>query len=123
MIALGLVLGLALYTGATGVVGRFLADLTGAFIGPSRFLLPVVLLIVGWHLLRTDPPKARTKKKDGRSSGEMVAWTLLAVSIFSFLDLVGGRPPRNAPFGELARAGGWFGVFTGGTRLRIKHVQ
>ncbi len=118
LIALGLVLGLALYTGATGVVGRFLADLTGAFIGLSRFLLPVVLLIVGWHLLRTDPPKARTKQKDGRSSGEVIAWTLLAVSIFSFLDLVGGRPPRNAPFGELARAGGWFGVFTGGTLER-----
>ena len=118
LIALGLVLGLALYTGATGVVGRFLADLTGAFIGLSRFLLPAVLLIVGWHLLRTDPPKARTKKKEGRSSGELVAWSLLAVSIFSFLDLVGGRPPRNAPFGELARAGGWFGVFTGGTLER-----
>jgi len=57
LIALGLLLGLALYTGATGVVGRLLASGTGAFVGRARYLLPLLTIFAGWRMLRSAPKK------------------------------------------------------------------
>ncbi len=121
LIALGLLLGLALYTGATGILGRMLADLTGAFIGLARFVLPLLLGYVGWHYLRTDPPstrKASRRKKERKTPGELVAWALLGASAFGFLDLFGGRPGWGSGAEKLSKAGGWGGVVIGGNLER-----
>ncbi len=103
---------LFLYTGTTGVVGRAMEDATGALLGRARYLLPPMLLLLGWRLLRHRGPK---RKSDKLSPTEYVAWGCLVVALFSFLDLIGGRPHRGAGIDELSRAGGYVGVFTGGS--------
>lgn len=117
LIGLAFILGLALYTNATGSIGSWLADLIGAFVGQARLIVPLALVYGGWTMLRTPPGKTKktTKASAMRPISEIVAWWLLGVAVFSILDLVGGRPGRSASFEALSKAGGWVGVFTGGT--------
>lgn len=118
LIALALILGLALYTGATGVVGRSLASVTGAFIGLTRYLLPLLLVFAGWRQLRSEVTTGRAKKKDARPRSELLAWGFMIASVFGFLDLFGGRPGWGSDTARLSRAGGWLGVNIGGTLER-----
>lgn len=113
LIALGFLLGLALYTGATGVVGRLLASGTGAFVGRARYLVPLLTIFAGWRMLRAATKKK--KKTIERSRVEIAAYGFAVVAAFSTLDMVGGRPGWGSSNDFLARAGGWFGVATGGS--------
>lgn len=112
LIALGFLLGLALYTGATGVIGRLLASGTGAFVGRARYLLPVLTVFAGWRMLRAAPKK---KKTEYMPRAEAAAFGFALVAAFSALDMFGGRPGWGSSNGFLSRAGGWFGVATGGS--------
>ena len=115
LIALGLILGLGLYTGATGIIGRALADLTGAVVGRARYLVPLGMLLAGWQILRTRNKRRRPK----RSLTERVAWGCVIAGVFSGLDLLGDpRPHWKSPVEDLSAAGGWAGVWIGGTLER-----
>lgn len=114
LIALGLLLGLALYTGATGVVGRLLASGTGAFVGRARYLLPLITVFAGWRMLRSAPKK----RTEYRPRLELAAFGFAGIAAFSALDMLGGRPGWGSSNDFLSRAGGWFGVATGGSLER-----
>jgi len=116
LIALGLILGLGLYTGATGVIGDGLARLTGALLGRARYLVPVALLGWGWQTLRSSQTKRKRRIK--RTPTEYVAWVCLAAAGMSALDFIGGRPYWQSPVDALAKAGGWAGIAVGGTLER-----
>ncbi|MCP3988956.1 MAG: DUF87 domain-containing protein [Actinomycetia bacterium] len=111
LIALGLIIGLGLYTGATGLVGSALANLTGAIVGRARYLVPPALVFAGWQLMRTK----KKRRRSGRSTTEYLAWLCLGAATFAGLDLLGGQPYWSSPVAELSRAGGWSGVWIGGT--------
>ncbi len=114
MIALGLILGLALYTGATGPIGRGLATLLSMLVGLGRFLVPPLVVAAGWRRLRTKP-----KKKTAYTNRmELFALGMLVFAAFSVLDMIGGRPGWGSSSSFLGRAGGWAGVATGGTLER-----
>ncbi|MEM8925637.1 MAG: DNA translocase FtsK 4TM domain-containing protein [Actinomycetota bacterium] len=112
-------MGLFLYTGATGIVGRAMADATGVLFGLARFAVPPLLLFVGWTMLRT--PRRRGRKSRFTAT-EYVAWGCLAAALFAFLDLIGGRPGWGSSVEDLSRAGGWGGVWIGGTLDRYLGV-
>ncbi len=107
-------LGLALYTPATGILGRWLALGTGAVVGLARYAAPLGLALAGFQRLRTPA----SKKAAPRSPGELIAWGLLAVAGFAVLDLLGGRPGWRSSLERLSGAGGWIGVNVGGTMER-----
>ncbi len=111
VLVFALLLALSLYTSAIGVVGRLLDDLTARGLGLGRYVLPVGLAALGWQRLR--PPAAR--RNMARLRGEIVAWTLFVLAVLCVLDLVGGRPGWGSPLPELAGAGGWAGVWIGGS--------
>jgi S-DNA-T family DNA segregation ATPase FtsK/SpoIIIE len=118
LIAAGVLLALALYTGTTGLVGDLLADVTGWLVGLARYLSPLAFLWLGWHRLRTAPmPRTRSRRKRARrlEPAQGAAWALLFVAAFSILDLIGGRPWNGSTVAELSRAGGQVGVRIGGT--------
>ena len=110
----GLILGLTIYTSTTGFLGRFLADASGFLIGRARLLLPLVAIGVGFHLLRTPPPKRRTT----RTRGEQLALAGVAVSFMMMLDLFSSRPVYTSAVERLSGAGGVIGVALGGTAER-----
>ncbi|MDA3039918.1 MAG: DNA translocase FtsK [Actinomycetota bacterium] len=111
---LATLLALSLYTSAIGVVGRFFADSAGRFVGLGRYAVPVALAIAGWRRLRPLPDR----RDAARFRGEVVAWSLLAGALFCVFDLVGGRPGWGSPEARLSGAGGWAGVWVGGTLER-----
>jgi S-DNA-T family DNA segregation ATPase FtsK/SpoIIIE len=96
---------LALYTPATGVLGRVLVLTAGASIGLARFSAPVVALWLGWLALRPRP-----RRRSRRSRSRLVGWALLVPAALAFLDAVGGSPGWDATNAELSRAGGFAGV-------------
>lgn len=114
MLSLGIFLGLALYTPATGVVGRGLALGMGALIGLARYALPLGLALTGFQWIRTVDAKRRAP----RPRGEVISWFLLAFALFAVLDLAGGRPGWGSSLERLSGAGGWLGVNIGGTMER-----
>ncbi len=118
LLVLGLLLGLALYTGATGIVGQFLADMTGSLVGRARYLLPPVLLVIGWQRLRTPQRKRKKRKKVANPGGRLAARALIVMAAFSVLDMLGGRPGWGSSAEFLSKSGGWAGVAVGGTLER-----
>ncbi len=114
LLSLGIFLGLALYTPATGIVGRWLALGLGALIGLARYALPLGLALAGFQRLRT----VDSKKRALRPRGEVISWFLLGFALFAVLDLVGGRPGWRSSLERLSGAGGWMGVNIGGTMER-----
>ncbi len=115
LVAVALILGLGLYTHTTGVVGRGLATLTGALVGRARFAVPVGFAVAGWNLVRTRP---RKRRGSGLGVAEKLAWLCVGLAVFSGLDMLGGRPYWTSPSADLSRAGGWVGVWVGGTLQR-----
>ncbi len=122
LIALGLILGLGLYTGATGVIGDALANATGALVGRARYLVPLAVIAVGWLVLRpssgrgSGSRKRKSKKRAPRFGvTEYLAGAFLVAAAASGLDLLGGQPYWSSPVSDLSRAGGWLGVWIGGS--------
>jgi len=112
LLSAGFILGIAIYTSATGIFGSFIADLIGRFFGLARFGVPLVALFAGWNILRTRNVK---RKKRRFYPSEILAWACLIIGMFSLLDALGGRPGWNSSVVDLSRAGGWVGVNFGGT--------
>ncbi len=117
LIALGVLFGLALYTGATGIVGQALASASGVLFGLVRYLGPPVLLAGGFQLLRTNSTRSRRRKKKTDYT-QWVAWGSLVAAVFCLLDILGGKPHWGSTPEALSRSGGWVGVAIGGTLER-----
>ncbi len=113
--AFGVIVGLGLYTGTTGIIGRGLTTASGSLFGLARFLLPVGLLVGGWLILRSKGRKKRKRRPIAARLRTALPWACLVVAAFSILDLIGGQPYWSSPTEELGRAGGWAGVWLGGT--------
>ena len=113
--AFGVIVGLGLYTGTTGLIGRGLTTASGTLFGLARYLVPVGLLVGGWIVLRSRGRKKRKKRPVTERLMAALPWACLVVAGFSVLDLVGGRPYWQSSTEELSGAGGWLGVLFGGT--------
>jgi len=106
LIAVGVVLGLAIYFDLAGPFGRGVKTVVGWFTGVGRYLVPLVLIAVGVALVR----KGRSAHRYRLSIG----WGLASLSVLGILDVV--RNPAKKIFGSfntLGRAGGWLGALVG----------
>ncbi|MEJ5254157.1 MAG: DNA translocase FtsK 4TM domain-containing protein [Acidimicrobiales bacterium] len=109
-LALGLVAALGIFADAAGPLGEVIADALGALVGQLSWLVPVVLIAFGGRLVRGP----RDREPSALPLRPLIGATLLAVAGTGMLHLTGGRPPFDAPPAELAEAGGYAGVVTGG---------
>ncbi|MDH3293496.1 MAG: DNA translocase FtsK 4TM domain-containing protein [Acidimicrobiia bacterium] len=114
LIALGVLFGLALYTGATGLFGEWMATASGVLFGLVRYLGPPALMAGGFQLLRSYNTRSR-RRKHKTDYTQWLAWGSLVVAVFCLLDLLGGQPHWGSSAEDLSRSGGWVGVAIGGT--------
>jgi len=98
----GLLLGLAVYFGLAGPLGRGIETLLGWIVGLGRFAVPVVLIAVGVAFVRS-----------GRSASPFrlaIGWTLAGASVLGLLHLARGPDRISGGFDALGDAGGWLGA-------------
>ncbi len=81
-----------------GRVGAFLAELSFQLVGYAAYLIPVVLVVVGWHYFWCRTVDAAATK--------MIGAALLFVCVSAFLSLVLGA---TEVAGKAFRAGGYVG--------------
>ncbi|HEX5199638.1 MAG TPA: DNA translocase FtsK [Actinoplanes sp.] len=105
MLGLAIVIGVAVWAGSAGPVGKWLADAVRLFFGGLAVLLPLLLLYGAIRLMRrpADP------EHRGRS---LVGWTAIILATASLLHIA----QKPAPGGDLAtdNAGGLLGYGVGG---------
>jgi S-DNA-T family DNA segregation ATPase FtsK/SpoIIIE len=104
-IAVGVLLGLAIYLKLAGPLGKGATTVVGWFAGVGRYLVPVVLVGVGVALVR----KGRSAHRWRLALG----WGLSAFAVLGVLHVVRGPEEIWAGFDTLGRAGGWLGALIG----------
>ncbi|HET6817840.1 MAG TPA: DNA translocase FtsK 4TM domain-containing protein [Mycobacteriales bacterium] len=101
--AAALVVAVGAWAGAGGPLGHGITTVLRTLIGSAVMLLPPLLAVVAWRLLRrpsTDEPRGRV----------VVGWIALAAGVLGVLDLVHGDPTSAA---ARRTAGGLLGVLAG----------
>jgi S-DNA-T family DNA segregation ATPase FtsK/SpoIIIE len=102
-LAAALLVAVGAWASAGGPLGHGVTIAVRTLIGSAVMVLPIVLTVTGWRLLRRPRPESPNNR-------HVVGWLALAVGILGVLDLVHGDPS-----GATARrgAGGVFGVLAG----------
>ena len=104
-IAVGLLLGLAIYLNLAGPLGRGTETVVGWLTGLGRFVVPIALIAIGAALVGKGQSMRRFKLAIG--------WGLLGLSLLGLLHVVRGPDKIMADFDTLGRAGGWIGALVG----------
>ncbi|MBA3982456.1 MAG: hypothetical protein H0X61_02835, partial [Acidimicrobiia bacterium] len=102
LVAVGVLLGLAIYFGLAGPLGRGIEIVIGWFAGLGRFAVPVALIAVGVAFIR-----------DGKAAAPVrlaLGWMLLAAAGLGLLHLINGPDRVTASFDAVGDAGGWVGA-------------
>jgi S-DNA-T family DNA segregation ATPase FtsK/SpoIIIE len=104
-IAVGVLLGLAIYLDLAGPLGRGVETVVGWLTGLGRYVVPVALIAIGAALVG--------KGQSLRRSRLALGWGLLSLSLLGLLHVVRGPQKIMASFDTLGRAGGWIGALVG----------
>ena len=114
LIALGLVLGLAIYLDMAGPLGRALDLGVGAALGMVRLAVPLGLVAAGIVLVRDRSDEQRPDASSvGHPARLIVGSALLLVSVTGLLHLGRGTPALGDGLRPLGRAGGVIGYVFG----------
>ena len=104
-IAVGLLLGMAIYVNLAGPLGRGVETVVGWLTGLGRFVVPIALIAIGVALVGKGQSMRRFKLAIG--------WGLLSLSLLGLLHVVRGPDKIMADFDTLGKAGGWIGALIG----------
>jgi S-DNA-T family DNA segregation ATPase FtsK/SpoIIIE len=104
LIAAGLLLGLDLYFQLAGPVGRGVDTILGWLEGVGRYVLPFVLISIGWSFLRKGHSDHRFRLIAG--------WVIVGVGLLGILHIVRG-PDGIGSGDELGKGGGILGAVIG----------
>jgi S-DNA-T family DNA segregation ATPase FtsK/SpoIIIE len=105
LIAVGLLLGLAIYLDLAGPLGRGVETMVGWFTGLGRYIVPIALVGVGAALVHKGRSEHRTRLALG--------WGLSALAVLGLLHVVRGPEKIWADADAFGTAGGWFGAVIG----------
>ncbi len=111
LIVIGLLAGLGIFFDLTGPFGRLLKRSMGALLGQGRFFVPVMLIGLGWVLVR------------GRGYREpmrvLIGWLFLLSAAAGVMHLGEGAPPWGSPLSRLRNGGGYVGALVGTPLVRL----
>jgi len=102
-LATALLVAVGAWASAGGPLGHAVTYVIRSLVGSAVMLMPIVLALTAWRLLRTPSPDA----PKGRVA---IGWTAIAVGALGVLDLVHGDPTSGA---GRRGAGGVIGVLAG----------
>lgn len=105
LIAAGVLIGLAIYAGLAGPVGRGVETLVGWFTGLGRYVVPIALVGVGAALVHRGRSENRVRL--------VLGWGMSAVALLGLLHVVRGPDKLMADFDAFGTAGGWIGALVG----------
>jgi S-DNA-T family DNA segregation ATPase FtsK/SpoIIIE len=105
LIALGVLLGLAIFLKLAGPLGRGATTVVGWFAGVGRYLVPVALVGVGIALVH--------KGRSGHRFRMVIGFALSALAVLGVLHVVRGPEKIMGGFDTLGSAGGWLGALVG----------
>ncbi len=105
LVALGVLIGLAIYLKLAGPLGRAIETVVGWLTGVGRFAVPVALVAAGVALVRAGRSMHRFRLALG--------WGLLGISALGLLHVWRGPDKIMGSFATLGRAGGWIGALFG----------
>ena len=105
LVVAGILAGLGIYLDLTGPFGRLVRSATGALLGQGKVLVPVILVGVGWVLVR-----GRAHAEPSRVA---IGWMFIGVSSTGLLHLAKGAPAWGSPLERLRQAGGLVGAAVG----------
>jgi len=113
-IGLGLVTALGIYADLAGPVGRAARWLAAVAVGQGKFLVPVVLVVVGVWLIRSAHSNDDTLVTSDHGPARFtVGGLLLTIAGLGLLHLGRGAPAFSGPEALVARAGGYLGAGIG----------
>jgi len=101
LVGAGVLLGLAIYLGLAGVLGRGVSELFGYFVGLGRYAVPIGLVSAGVALV---------KKGESASPVRLaLGWGLIGIAVLGMLHII--RPPDGFDdLDGLVDGGGWAGA-------------
>ena len=102
LILVGILTFLGIVFDATGIFGRIVRFLTEALLGHAKLALPIVLVWLGYLLVRGRPRE--------RPIRVLIGAVFCTVSLAGLLHLAKGAPQWGSPIGTLRRAGGLIGA-------------
>jgi S-DNA-T family DNA segregation ATPase FtsK/SpoIIIE len=103
--ALALVVGYGLWWHGSSWVANTVAGLVHGAVGASAAVLPVLLLVLAWRLLRHEADPASR----GRRS---VGWLILSAGVTGMIHLANGAPDWSLGIHKVGRAGGVLGFLS-----------
>ena len=112
LVTVGVLDAIAVYADGLGPVGHGVRSATGALVGWSRFLLPVILVGAAAVLFAgrrgaeddgTGPPRREPVRA-------VLGAAVLLAAVSGMAALAGGSPGFTSAVSALSRAGGWFGA-------------
>ncbi|MGD9704507.1 MAG: DNA translocase FtsK 4TM domain-containing protein [Acidimicrobiia bacterium] len=105
LIALGVLVGLAVYAKLAGIVGRAVSNVLGWLTGLGRFVVPIALIAVGVALFR--PGQIRRRHRLTLGIGVATG------SLLALLHVARGPERISTSLSSLEDAGGWLGALIG----------
>ncbi len=105
LVAVGVLLGLAVYLKAAGLVGRGVANALGWTVGLARYVVPVACVLLGVTLLR--------RRFQARSGRLVFGWGAVTIAVLGLMHVARGPDHLTGVLAALEDAGGWIGALIG----------
>ena len=105
LIALGVLIGLAVYAKLAGIVGRGVSNVLGWLTGLGRFVVPIAIIAVGVALFRPGHIRQRQRLQLGIA--------IATGALLGLLHVARGPEQISTSLSALEDAGGWIGALIG----------
>ena len=102
LVALGAVLGLAVYLGLAGPLGRGVTTLFGWIAGVGRFVVPIILVAIGVSFIK--------RTRSSNPTRLVIGWAMVLVAALALVHLARGPDGFAGAADEYSSAGGYLGA-------------
>jgi DNA segregation ATPase FtsK/SpoIIIE-like protein len=111
LVVTGVLCGLGIWFDMTGPFGRFMKNLTGSLVGQAKIGMPIMLIAVGWVLIRGTGYREPVR--------HVIGWVFVGLAACGVMHISEGSPSVSEGSSVLRQAGGYLGAVLGGPTQRL----